>query len=260
MSKKIAVCISGEMRYFNDPIVIDGYNKFVGIHNPDVFISTWDHVGHSMNHGYINPDDNKTVDKTIANSIRSIYSNIKDIKEENYNDWFNSIDPDIKKHVYAPWYNPLTINSYAQIYKICDSVNLKSNYEKQNNFKYDVVIRLRADSLFVNNFDLDINDSTIYNINFGVAYYPNRIYDILFYGDSDSMDLLAKSFVNYVDLLGNEFHNGLCKRDACRLLYLQCMLSDLKVESVNTRLCDIYRGQGFDEYYNLIKSWGEHRI
>jgi len=73
MSKKIAVCISGEMRYFNDPIVIDSYNKFVNILNPDVFISTWDHVGHSMNHGYINPDDNKTVDNTIANSIKSIY-------------------------------------------------------------------------------------------------------------------------------------------------------------------------------------------
>jgi hypothetical protein len=260
MSKKIAVCISGEMRYFNDPIVIDSYNKFVNILNPDVFISTWDHVGHSMNHGYINPDDNKTVDNTIANSIKSIYSNIKDIKEENYNNWFDSIDSEIKSRVYAQWYNPLTINSYAQIYKICDSINLKANYEKDNNFKYDVVIRLRADSLFVNHFDLNINKHTIYNINFGAAYYPNRIYDILFYGDSDSMDSLSKCFTNYVSLLGNEFHNGLCKRDACRLLYLQSILSELQVESVNTRLCDIYRGQGFNEYYNLIKSWGEYKV
>jgi len=74
------------------------------------------------------------------------------------------------------------------------------------------------------------------------------------------MDSLSKCFTNYVSLLGNEFHNGLCKRDACRLLYLQSILSELQVESVNTRLCDIYRGQGFNEYYNLIKSWGEYKV
>lgn len=260
MNKKIAVCISGELRFFNDPIVIEGYNKFLQIHNPDVFISTWNHIGVSMNHGYINPLEKKSIDESIETSIQSVYSNIKDLKIENHNDWLKSIDPDKANIIYGHWYNPLTVNSYAQIYKICDSINLKTSYEKKYNIEYDIVIRLRADSLLVNHFNFDIDKDTIYNINFGGAYYPNRIYDILFYGNSDAMNKVSKCYNSYLDLLSNDFNNGLCRRDACRLLYLQSILSGLKVESVDTRLCDIYRGQGFDEYYNLIKSWGEYKV
>jgi hypothetical protein len=260
MNSKIAVCISGEMRFFKDPLVIESYNKFISSLNPDVFISTWDHIGVSMNHGYINPEENKTIEDNIEKHIRSVYSNIKSLKIENYNSWFNSIDNQIKQKVYGGSYNRLTVNSYSQIYKICDSINLKSDYENSNNFKYDIVIRIRPDSLFINPFNLDIKPRTVYNINFGGAYYPNRIYDILFYGDSLSMDKISNSFSNYIALLDNSFNNGLCPRDSCRILYLQSILSELEVESVNSRLCDIYRGQGFENYCNLIKSWGEHKI
>ena len=61
MSKKIALCISGELRYFNNPLITQGYDKFLNVHNPDVFISTWNHIGKSMNHGYIDPHENKIV-------------------------------------------------------------------------------------------------------------------------------------------------------------------------------------------------------
>lgn len=257
---KIAACISGEMRFFNDPAVVDGYNKFIQIHNPDVFISTWDHIGVSMNHGYIDPEINKITDLTIEDSIRSVYSNIKELKIENYNNWFKSIDKHKKDSIYSNSFSHLTINSYTQIYKIGDSIDLKTSYEKKNNIEYDIVIRLRADNLFVNHFNFNINKDTIYNINFGAAYYPNRIYDILFYGSSSSMNKISECYNNYLNLLTHEFNNGLCKRDASRLLYLQSVLSGLKVESVDTRLCDIYRGQGFEEYYNLIKGWGEYKL
>lgn len=260
MNNKVAVCISGEMRFFKDPAVVESYSRFVQTINPDVFISTWDHIGISMNHGYINPEENKTIENNIEDHIRFIYPNIKSVKIENYNSWFNSIDNKIKQKVYSGQYNKLTVNSYAQIYKICDSINLKSTYEIDNNFKYDIVIRLRPDSLFINPFNLDIKPKTIYNINFGSAYYPNRIYDILFYGDSMSMDKVSDSFLNYTDLLDHPFNNGLCPRDSCRILHLQSILSELEVLSTDSRLCDVYRGQGLEEYSNLIKSWGEHRI
>lgn len=258
MDKRIAVCISGEMRNFDNPIIIDSYNKFVAIHNPDVFISTWNHNGYSMNHNYIDPNDNKITDNFILNSIKSNYPNIISVNVENYNIWLDSINPINKQQIFSNNYDYRTVNSYAQIYKICDSINLKSKYELENDFKYDIVIRIRPDSLFVNHFDLNIDSDTIYNINFGNAYYPNRIYDILFYGDSSSMDLLSKCFINYINLLHDQFHNGLCKRDACRLLYLQCIQSKLQVKTTDVRVCDIYRDQGFDEYYNLIKIWGEY--
>lgn len=260
MNKKIAICISGEMRFFNHPLVINGYKKFIEPHNPDVFISTWDHVGVSMNHGYIDPNQNKPVDFSLEGSIKSVYHNIKSLRIENYNKWIETIDTDAKNKIYGGRYNPLTVNSYSQIYKICDSIKLKSQYEKDHNFNYDIVVRFRPDNLMVNQFNFEIDPNTIYNINFGGAYYPKRIYDILFYGDSKSMDKISNTFIEYLNLLYHDFNNELCKRDACRLLYLQSMLSGLEVKTTNARLCDIYRGQSFDEYYGLIKTWGEFSI
>jgi hypothetical protein len=257
MNKKIAICISGEMRFFNHPLVVEGYKKFIQIHNPDVYISTWNHIGKSMNHKYIDPNETKSVETALEESIRSIYQDIKYLCIENYNDWIDNIDSNIKESIYCEGYSPRTINSYSQIYKISNSINLKSKYEKENNFNYDVVVRLRPDNLMVNHFNFEIDPNTIYNINFGIAYYPKRIYDILFYGDSKSMDKIANTFSNYIDLLYHEFSNRLCNRDACRLLYLQSMLSGLEVKTTNTRLSDVYRGQSFDEYYGLIKTYGE---
>jgi hypothetical protein len=257
MNKKLALCLSGEFRFFDHPLIIDGFKKFLLIHKPDIFISTWDHIGVSMNHGYIDPSSKKNIDANIFEKIKEIYESIKYLKIENYNSWFESLDKILKDNIYSNKFNPLTINSYTQIYKIHDSINLKSKYEKENNFKYDVVIRARTDNLFINHFNLSIDSNSIYNINFGSAFYPNRIYDILFYGDSNSMDKVSDAFINFQNLINHDFNNGLCKRDACRILYLQAFLSNLKVFSTSSRLCDIYRGGSFEEYYNNIKSWGE---
>jgi hypothetical protein len=257
MSLKIAVCISGEMRFFNNRLVIDGYNKFVQSLMPDVFISTWDHIGVSMNHGYIDPYENKQIDASLEDSIKSVYSNIKYLRIENYNTWIESIPIGVKESVYNGPYNPRTVNSYSQLYKIADSIDMKSKYENENGFTYDIVIRLRPDNLFIKNFDFNINFSTIYHINLpGDAYYPHRIYDILFYGDSTSMNKIGDTFKNYMYLLHDSFDNGLCKRDASRLMYLQALLSGLKVETTQNRLTDIYRGGTLEDYVTLLKSWG----
>jgi len=259
LNKKIAVCLSGELRFFDHPLVMEGFKKFVSIHNPDIFISTWDHIGVSMNHKYVEPNQKKNIDKNIIERIEQVYLSIKSLKIENYNQWFDSLDENDKKMIYFGEFNPLTVNSYAQIYKIYDSINLKSEYERKNNFKYDIVIRLRADNLFVNHFDLSILPKSIYNINFGGAFYSNRIYDILFYGDSDSMDKISQAFVNFKELIRHKFNNGLCKRDACRVLFLQSILYNLQVFSTDLRLCDIYRGTSFEDYYNNIKLCGEFK-
>ncbi len=58
---RVAICLSGELRYFNNELVHRGFETFIQKHNPDIFVSTWDHVGISMNHQYINPFDQKEV-------------------------------------------------------------------------------------------------------------------------------------------------------------------------------------------------------
>jgi hypothetical protein len=254
---KIAVCISGELRLFNNPLVIKNYIKFIEKHNPDLYISTWDHIGVSMNHGYIDPSLEKEIQNNIEKSILEVYKNIKYLKIENYNNWYNSLDSDIKNIAFSNDYFPRTINSYTQLYKIYDSILLKHQYEIHNGIKYDIVIRMRPDNLFISDLELsNLLDNTIYHINIGEAHYPNRVYDMFFYGDSNSMDNIAATYLNFETLIKHEFNNGLCPRDPCRLLYLQSKINEFEIISTKKRCCDIYRGDSFEDYYSLLKSWG----
>lgn len=256
MNKKIAICISGELRYYDHPLVIDGYNKFLQQFNPDIFISAWDHIGQSMNHGYIDPTIKKEVNNQIPNNIKQIYGNVTSIEIENYNNWFEKLNNKEKEFYNNTEFNSRTINSYTQLYKIYRANLLKKQYEEANNMTYDIVIRTRPDNLFISSIDLNLNPNTIYNINLLNTFYPNRIYDIFFYGDSKSMDIVSDTYIEFEKLLNNSFDNGLCKRDTCRLLYLQSTLNKLNVESTKHRMCDVYRGLSFEEYMNWMNGWG----
>jgi len=253
--KKIAVCLSGELRHFNHDLVKEGFKKFIEILNPDIFISTWNHIGTSMNHGWIDPSESKNKNLNTENLLKKVYNNIVKMEIEDYNEWYDSIDPYLKNVIYS---NPnikdhRTVNSYSQLYKIYKSNFLKKNYEKDNGFKYDIVLRVRPDSLFVKNLDLNIENKTIYNINTGGAFFPNRIYDIFFYGDSKSIDIVSDTYLEIIKLINDNFNNGLCKRDACRLLYLQSINNNINVLSTKDRPCDIWRGNmSFDDYFNSL--------
>lgn len=255
---RVAICLSGEVRYFADDLVVDGFQKYIETWNPDIFISTWDHLGRSMNHGYISPREVKEQQQDIELYIKHIYKGIKSVEIENYNKWIGDIPKDEYNLAYSDIYSPRTINSYTQLYKIFKANNLKIRYEKKQEIKYDIVLRTRPDNLFVRPLALDeVQQKTIYNINLeGAAYYPNRIYDILFYGGSAEMDAVSNSYLKFKELLHSPFNNGLCPRDTCRLLYLQAINSELSVKSTKDRSCDIYRGQTFEEYTNILRSWG----
>lgn len=249
--------MSGEMRFFNHPLVVEGYKKFIEKYNPDVFISTWDHVGLSMNHGYIDPFEKKQVSDGLEAAVQQTYLGCKSIEIENYNDWINNTSVDINRVLIDAKYDTRTINSYPQLYKIYRANQLKLQQEELNGYQYDVVVRLRPDSLFISDLQVEHTaPNTVYNINLKGNFYPNRIYDILFYGDSSTMDIVSKAYVEYLQLIQDDFQNGLCKRDACRLLYLQAILGGVNVSSTANRPCDIYRGQTFEEYSSILRGWG----
>jgi hypothetical protein len=257
MKKRIAVCLSGELRCFDHPLVQEGFTSFIEKHNPDIFISTWDHIGKSMNHQYIDPFEEKQIHNDIESRLKSIYNNCKNIEIENYNSWINLINPEIANIITNITYDSRTVNSYTQLYKIYKANQLKIQQEISNGYCYDLVIRSRPDNLFISNIEVNqVTPHTIYNINLKGNFYPNRIYDIMFYGDSFTMDLVSKTYLHYTQLIQHPFNNGLCDRDTCRLLYLQAINNNILVESTKNRPCDVYRDQTFDEYYNLLKGWG----
>ncbi len=253
---RVAVCISGEMRYFDEKIVKDGF-KFIDELNPDIFISTWSHRGTSVDLDRNYSSFDKKDDDRLEEKILQNYRNIKKIEIESFNTWVDNLDnfnKDILGNRYST--NGLPITSPAQLYKLKKRNLLKSEYEEKNNFIYDVVIKVRPDSLFVESIDLShLKDNTIYHLNFGKhAYWPNRIWDLFFFGDSKSMDYLSQAFDSLKELVENPFNNGLDRRDPSRLLFLQSQNCGIQNESLSTRVTNCYKGGDLDFNLNVIKS------
>jgi len=79
---RIALCISGELRTFNDENVIKNLNKYIiDDLSPDIFISTWEHVGYSYHQ---NNNLDKISSSFLTEDLYKIYKNIKSINIENF--------------------------------------------------------------------------------------------------------------------------------------------------------------------------------
>jgi hypothetical protein len=257
---KVALCISGELRNFNDDKLVENLHKYIiDDLNPDVFISTWEHVGYSIHQ---TENLNKIPTNFTVDELHKIYKNIKGLNIENIESWLNSNDNQNLKNIFREWrihghgnYNVAT--TIPHFYKVYDSYMLKNNYEIENNISYDVVIKMRPDLLFVNHINKNIKNNTVYHNNFGPPgwHWANRIYDIFFYSDNKTFNTIAKSWLDLESLLRDSFDNGCGKMDACRTFFLQSLRNKIDVESVDCRICEVYRNEEIENFINHIKQW-----
>lgn len=232
---KVALVLSGQMRQFNRPDVIHAYFKYIiERFNCHIFISTWDTKGYSY-HGSKTKDSDNII--TIEN-IENVYSpHIKNCVIDDYEKWKNTLDVH-KKFILDNGFVSVgeKIPGFVvpQLYKIWHGNKLKCDYERQNNFKYDLVIRSRPDNLFLYPMDgyLDNIHNSVYAINGDGHYFPNRIYDIFFYSNSENMDKIAEAYNNFEEIVTHPFQNGLNKYDACRMLFVQALICGLHVSDI----------------------------
>jgi hypothetical protein len=99
-----------------------------------------------------------------------------------------------------------------------------------------------------------LSSGSIFNLNFGRAYYPNRIYDIFFGGSRKAMNFISTIWDDTPYLVKNNFHNGLDKRDCCRILYLAASLNSNNIKTFPSRICDVYRDNDLKYSKYLINS------
>ena len=146
--------------------------------------------------------------------------------------------------------------SLPQIYTISKCYKLIATDKNE----YDLIFRCRFDSIFLHPLNIYplktfLNSTILYHLNFGRAYYPNRIYDIFFGGSKNSMAFLDEIWDKLPKFVENNYDNGQDKRDACRLFFIAAVSNNIKTRSFKTRICDIYRPFK-DNYYEkyLISS------
>jgi len=147
---KTAICFSGAIRSFNTCIpsimkyLIEPVKQYTG-EDPDIFVHMW-------NISEIDPnlDVNFKLRKTNSNET-DLINILKPKKCEIHEydaEWQTKIISGIDMHKVEfkdPESKQYAYNAICMYYKIMKACELKSEYEKENNFKYDVVIRARLD-------------------------------------------------------------------------------------------------------------------
>ena len=92
-------------------------------------------------------------------------------------------------------------NIISQFYSISQANDLKKKYEDENNFKYDVVVRLRTDEYFqrplgpINEYNLDS-----INVLKEWAHVEHGINDHFAFGSSELMDKYLDVYENFVEI------------------------------------------------------------
>lgn len=164
---KVAICLSGQLR-----TGLKAHPSFVkffsSLPNYDVFYHTWE------------------LSPTESSKLKELYNPVSCLEESSLNRTDES--------------------SFGNmLYSILMANELKKRYEIKNNFRYDLVIKTRFDLVFPETSIFPIENfwpRTIYSTggNVGINHtdYENHgISDVLFWGDSQSMDIATNVYRYY---------------------------------------------------------------
>lgn len=170
---KVAVCLSGQIRSFNyvrqslKDHLIDPYNC-------DVFCHCWHKHDDSAYKNDFNDHDTTPYGKYTDYDITDVVNFLKPIS-------------------FCFDYPTFSENTKSMLRSITRSNDLKKEYERVNNFKYDVVVRVRWDLLYSEKINL-------HNCAEKQVYLMDRpggcggINDWFAYGNSNTMDTYAKVY------------------------------------------------------------------
>jgi hypothetical protein len=175
---KTAICFSGELRSIDKTYSLMKEKLMNRFSNYDIFYHTWSDDPDLSKIHYLEKDDhtkNISIENRITLPERPIY------------------DKNRRTEVFVQ-------GLLRQLYclKTCNS--LKTQYEKENNFVYDVVVRIRPDLLLVNNTCLEKSAESwdMKNYVYTTDHDDYHGYNDRFYfSNSENMDFLS----NRLDLL-----------------------------------------------------------
>ena len=252
---KVALLFAGQYREISEILFRKSLSIFIKDLDYDIYSFVWEEVGKSLNHKNKLPKLNDSFSAKYL--VKDLFSNFNlvSIQSESFNSFKENLDIKYKNILNSEEYDFGTINSLPQIYSLSECFN--SMGEKI--YKYDLIFRCRFDSLFIHPLKLyDLKkiseEKNLYNLNFGRAYFPNRIYDIFFGGSIESMIFLRNIWPQLPELISNKFNNNLDKRDCCRLLYLAAKKSGINVKSFDIRCCDVFRNINGNHYESYLLS------
>lgn len=232
--KKIAMCISGYLRTFEEcyPSILE---NIIQDHDVDIFIHTYDKIGNSS--GWRHPID-------LSQDINMDFlESIPYIKVMSVQKWDNIKYQFEKYRTKQPYVT--NINVIATIfYKIYMCNELRKEYERENDINYDLIIRMRGDQFFEKkiNFDFPENKILINSYPWGDEDYIHHfvgdncgepggrneiewINDRFAVGNSENIDYLCDLYNHFEELIEDETYVELE-----HLLYKHLAKKDIELE------------------------------
>ena len=254
MSKRlrVAVLLAGEMRTYDAAAVAAGFAAHVfGPYDCDVFLATWRHRGVSA--ASADGDCTAAAAPVDAAALRAFYlylgaSRVVSVDVDDLDAWKATLPPALAAR-YAEGYEwsgrRYPGSSVPQLFKLSQAfAALRGSSSSKGG--YDVVLRARPDALFrAPAIPVPPHPNHVYAINCmhpHRSFWPQRIYDIYFYGSEAALETLVGTYRDHVVNEAHPFHNGLHPKDTCRLLYVQALRGGLNVVDIDYDVCMIYRG------------------
>ena len=251
---KVAFIFAGQFRRIESNIFNKSLFTLTKGLDYSIFSYCWEEMGSSLNHKKNIPEiyNVQNIDKEINNIFKNY--NLIEHSSESYKSFKKNLPKEYANLINSKSFHNGTIHSIPHLYTLSKCYQLIKAHE--NNF--DLIIKCRYDSIFIHplkDFPLDMiySSNCLYNLNFGRAYYPNRVYDIFFGGSSIAMSFLNDIWLDIPYLVNDNFDNGLDKRDICRIIYLSAKNKSIKVKSFKSRICDVFRNNNVN-YGNYIIS------
>lgn len=238
---KTALCISGHLRTFEENYKTV-HDHILSKLDCDVFIHTWDILGLSYRHTDSHLHTIET--SALVDKINQLYKPKKLVIEKSRQ---FDVKPIMLQRAldHRDWSGILSM-----YYKIEACNNIKREYEEENNFKYDCVIRFRGD-LWV---EQDIPIDGFMNLNY--LYLPlygnfGGACDQFAFGNSSVMDKYSSLYSNIESYLyaGAPFHPE-------KILQYHIEVQKLQVAKVNFKFV-IRRANGLVQDNMLLeRAWG----
>ena len=203
---KVALCLSGQARFLETCYYESMKPNLIDDLNPDVFIHTWDTstmVGQHFKSGGGGIMGDK-IPSNLMETMVNLYQPKKYIIEPQkyfeFDKWGSRLMPGIKSD-----------HLCSMFYSIHESNKLKKQYEYENNFIYDWVIRIRFD-MAIPSGPLNLNELNNNHLWVATGCFDNvnGYLDSLGYSSSQIMDIYSDTF-NHIDYIADNNPNmGIC--------------------------------------------------
>lgn len=185
------ILLTGLQRNF-EPFIENQLNLVINKYNLDVFIFTSDLNSYRYRAGgnidYIikeNYNNNENLFKSKYKNLKDIGIDFNDTKFKNF----------INKNSIKKCRNH-TVNMISSYFKVTECIKLMEKYEKENEFKYDIILRCRLDFFTFYNF-FDINNMEKNKIYFPISKFNRHKDDSGILLHRDYLHLL-KNFINVI--------------------------------------------------------------